>query len=112
MRTTVESLESEVAVPEAERSAFVVRRLVTELCRFLNGDPLQDESPAAPTKVFISHTKLDLGQEPKVVEALRGTGHVVVANDVTLNDAFLPNAMLPDTQSEIALPMLVESAGS
>lgn len=59
------------AVPEAGRSAFVIRRLVTELCRFLHGDPLQDESPAAPTKVFISHTKLDLGQEPKVVEALQ-----------------------------------------
>jgi len=59
------------AVPEEERTAFVVRRLVTELCRFLHGDPLQDDSPAAPTKVFISHTKLDLGKEPKVVDALR-----------------------------------------
>ncbi len=59
------------ALKEAERSAFVVRRLVTELCRFLHGDPLQHDSPAAPTKVFVSHTKLDLGQEPKVVEALQ-----------------------------------------
>jgi hypothetical protein len=48
------------AVAEQQRAAFVIRRLITELCRFLHGDPLQDESPAAPTKVFISHTKLDL----------------------------------------------------
>ncbi len=60
------------ALPEAERGAFVIRRLVTELCRFLHGDPLQNDSPAAPTKVFISHTKLDLEQGPRVVEALRG----------------------------------------
>jgi len=59
------------AVAEEGRTAFVIRRLVTELCRFLHGDPLQDDSPAAPTRVFISHTKLDLGEEPKVVESLR-----------------------------------------
>lgn len=60
------------AVPDAGFKAWVIRRLVTELCRFLHGDPLQDESPEAPTKVFISHTKMDLGREPKVVEVLQG----------------------------------------
>lgn len=41
-----------------------------------------------------------------VAEAAR-TRQVVVANDVTQADAFLPNALLPETRSEIALPMIV-----
>lgn len=58
-------------VPEDERENWVIRRLVTELCRFLHGDSLQSGSPEAPAKVFLSHTKLDLEQEPKVVETLK-----------------------------------------
>ena len=51
--------------------AIIVRRIVTELCRFLHGDPLGDDSPEAPTKLFISHTKMDIGEEPQVVNRLR-----------------------------------------
>ena len=59
------------AEPDASRSAFVVRRIVIELCRFLHGDVAGGESPEAPTKLFISHTKMDLEQEPRVVQQLK-----------------------------------------
>ena len=29
------------------------------------------QSPEAPTKMFLSHTKMDLGKEPRAVESLR-----------------------------------------
>jgi len=52
-------------------TSFVIRRIVTEMCRFLHGDPLVDKSPEAPTKLFISHTKIDVEEEPQVVNELR-----------------------------------------
>lgn len=57
---------------ETEQRDFVIRRIVIELCRYLHGDPTaaDDDRLPAPTKVFISHTKLDVGTEPRVVEAL------------------------------------------
>ncbi|MCP4691048.1 MAG: toll/interleukin-1 receptor domain-containing protein [Desulfobacterales bacterium] len=59
-------------VEEAEtRGAFVIRRLVTELCRYLHGDSVGDPSPEAPTKVFISHTKMDIEEKPGVVDRLK-----------------------------------------
>ena len=54
-----------------ERERFVVRRLVIELCRYLEGDALADPESRAPTQLFLSHTKLDLDKDPPVVEALQ-----------------------------------------
>lgn len=55
----------------SETTALVVRRIITELCRFLHGDPLVENSPEAPTKLFISHTKMDIDKEPHVVNTFR-----------------------------------------
>ncbi len=41
-----------------------------------------------------------------VAEAAR-SGKPVTVNDVTLTDGFLPNPLLPDTRSELALPLIV-----
>jgi hypothetical protein len=56
---------------KASRNDLVVRRLVIELCRQLQGAPqgIVKES-RAPTKLFLSHTKLDIDLDPKVVSAL------------------------------------------
>ena len=59
-----------LAEPEESRTAFIVRRIVTELCRYLHGDQIGEISPEAPTKMFISYTKMDLKDEPKVVKRL------------------------------------------
>jgi hypothetical protein len=58
------------AQPEgAKRNAWVTRRLVIELCRFLrNMDPTVDGK--APLQLFLSHAKADLGSEPRVAQAL------------------------------------------
>lgn len=55
----------------AARDALVVRRLVIELSRHLKWTP-QDLSGArgAPLQLFLSHTKLDIDTEPKVIRAL------------------------------------------
>ncbi len=56
---------------ESDVVDLVVRRLVVELCRFLAGrDVGTDGRAAAPTTVFLSHTKLDVESEPRVVEQL------------------------------------------
>ncbi len=60
------------AVPAPMRNDVIVRRILTELCRYLHGDQVGEDSPEAPTTMFISHTKLDLAEAPKVVEALKG----------------------------------------
>jgi len=61
------------AFAESEKSqlSFVVRRIVTELCRYLHGDQLGDDSAEAPTKMFVSHTKLDTKEKPRVVDKLK-----------------------------------------
>jgi len=56
--------------PESERSAAVARRLIVELCRYLHGDAAGQQAPAAPTTLFISHTKMDIEQAPQVYQAL------------------------------------------
>ncbi len=60
------------AEPTGSRRAFIVRRIVTELCRYLHGDGIGGDRTEAPTKMFISHTKLDLKKKPRVVEVLKG----------------------------------------
>ncbi len=56
-------------VPENELETFLSRVLVTELCRYLvSNDQLSPGQPA-PTRVFVSHTKLDVDKDPKVFEA-------------------------------------------
>ncbi len=60
------------AEPEESRTDFVVRRIVIELCRFLHGDDAgETDTAGAPTTVFLSHTKMDLANEPFVVEAIK-----------------------------------------
>ena len=52
----------------APRDAFVVRRLVVELCRYLEGQESKDDRTPAPVKLFLSHTKVDLTADPKVAQ--------------------------------------------
>jgi len=59
------------AEPEQTRAEFISRRIIIELCRYLHGDTVGGESPEAPTKLFISHTKIDIEQEPMVVKNLK-----------------------------------------
>ena len=60
------------ALFEAEgeaRQAFVVRRLVVDLCRYLsNLDEVAASVSRAPIKLFLSHTKADLKKEPLVAQ--------------------------------------------
>ena len=63
------------AEPQQTRSAFIIRRIIIELYRYLHGvlsgnDMPGGESPEAPVKLFISHTKMDLNLKPKVVKKL------------------------------------------
>jgi hypothetical protein len=46
---------------------YIVRRIIIELSRYLHGDSLGEE---APTRLFISHTKMDLDKPPQVVKYL------------------------------------------
>jgi hypothetical protein len=53
------------------RSAFVFRRVVVELCRYLsNLDKVADSAFEAPITLFLSHTKADLNKEPRVTQCL------------------------------------------
>lgn len=55
----------------ALRDALVVRRMVVELCRHLQGSAQEFGTRSqAPLKLFLSHTKLDVAAEPQVVHAL------------------------------------------
>lgn len=57
--------------PDAEsRTAFTVRRVVIELCRYLLNLGSPNDVSAAPTRLFLSHTKFDLNVEPKVTQQL------------------------------------------
>lgn len=62
--------------PEAQRTAWVLRRVVVELCRYLGGLEVTDFNRSeAPVRVFLSHTKADMAHGPKVasqvIECLR-----------------------------------------
>jgi hypothetical protein len=50
------------------RDVWVTRRIVIELCRFLQGMERTDDQSTAPIKLFLSHAKIDLGVEPKVAD--------------------------------------------
>ena len=53
------------------RRAFVVRRIVVELCRYLaNLEPVAESQFEAPITVFVSHAKADIEKEPKVTARL------------------------------------------
>ncbi len=54
----------------AERNAWVARRVVIELCRFLDGLQTTDDQSKAPTRLFLSHAKADLNVEPKIAQQL------------------------------------------
>ena len=59
----------------AMRQAFVIRRLVVELCRYLSNLATIGDEGGAPTKLFLSHAKADLNVSPTVtlqlIEALK-----------------------------------------
>ena len=51
------------------RKAFVVRRIVVELCRYLsNLEAVSESHDKAPITLFLSHTKADIEREPKVTK--------------------------------------------
>ncbi len=50
------------------REAFVARRIVRALCKHLDAQSSGED--VAPVTIFVSHTKLDIDAEPKVVRAL------------------------------------------
>ena len=50
---------------------------------------------------------IPLGSEQSLVARAARTREGVVVNDVTLAPDFLPNQLLPDTRSEMAVPMIV-----
>jgi hypothetical protein len=52
---------------DAERAAWIERRLVIEMCRFLLG---QQRGEKAPIRVFLSHAKHDITAEPKLFETV------------------------------------------
>ncbi len=55
-----------------DRNAWVARRVVIELCRFLAGRQSTDDQSTAPTELFLSHAKADLNAEPRVAQQLIG----------------------------------------
>lgn len=53
------------------RADLVVRRLIIELCRFLQwSDQDLTGKDSAPMRLFLSHTKMDMVDEPNATEAL------------------------------------------
>lgn len=50
---------------------------------------------------------ISLNQSTSLVARAARSAEAVIANDVILNEDFLPNPLLPDTRSEMALPMIV-----
>lgn len=55
------------------RFELILRRLLIELCRFLEGETIGDSRSEAPITMFISHTKLDVDNEPRVVHRIVDT---------------------------------------
>lgn len=51
-----------------ERNRWVTRRVVIELCRFLQGFEATDDQSDAPIELFLSHAKADIGADPKVAQ--------------------------------------------
>ncbi len=50
---------------------------------------------------------ISLDQEPSLVAKAARTGEVQLVDDVRQAETFLPNPLLPETRSEVAIPMLV-----
>ena len=56
---------------DGARRAFVVRRIVVELCRYLaHLEAVAESQFEAPITVFVSHAKADIEREPKVTKRL------------------------------------------
>lgn len=51
-----------------ERNNWVTRRVIIELCRFLQGLEATDDRSRAPTQLFLSHAKADMSVEPRVAQ--------------------------------------------
>jgi hypothetical protein len=81
---------------DGARRAFVVRRIVVELCRYLaNLEAVAESQFEAPITVFLSHTKADIEREPKVtrllIECLRQDQPIeawVDSGDITAGSKF------------------------
>lgn len=78
------------AEPKQKRIEFIVRRIIIELCRYLHGDTVGSDSREAPTKLFISHTKIDLEKEPMVVKELKSYLQVDQPVDVWFDSGDIP----------------------
>jgi len=52
-------------------------------------------------------TAIPIGQEQSLVARAARTKQAVIANDVRSDPDWLPNPLLPDTASELAIPMLI-----
>jgi hypothetical protein len=50
------------------KNAWVTRRIVIELCRFLQGLDVTNDQSRAPFELFLSHAKADLNVEPRVAQ--------------------------------------------
>jgi hypothetical protein len=50
--------------------AYITRRVLVELCRFLCYLPSEGDQSKAPVQLFLSHAKMDMDKAPKVVEKL------------------------------------------
>jgi hypothetical protein len=51
-----------------ERNRWVTRRVVIELCRFLQGLEATNDRSRAPTELFLSHAKADINTVPRVAQ--------------------------------------------
>lgn len=56
---------------EDHRNAFVIRRIVVELCRYLSSlGSVEEDEFKAPITVFLSHAKADIDKDPAVTKIL------------------------------------------
>jgi len=56
-----------VLQPEASRTAWLIRSVVVEICRYLQGE---DRGERLPLRLFLSHAKQDISASPKIFDAI------------------------------------------
>ncbi|HNO94194.1 MAG TPA: GAF domain-containing protein, partial [Anaerolineales bacterium] len=77
---------------------------------FLNNDDelvLTSGAGEVGQKMLESGLTIDINAEKSLVARAARGRQAVIINDVTKEEGFLPNPLLPNTQSEMAVPMLV-----
>lgn len=58
-------------------------------------------------KMISQGWKIPLDTEQSIVSRAAATNHGVIVNDVSISSDYLPNPYLPDTKSELAVPMVI-----